>query len=352
VLDFGISKLREKDKSAPLTSAGTYLGSPYYMAPEQIADSSTVDARADVYSLGVILYEGLTGAVPYDAESLSGLFVKITNEKPTPIEALRPDVPADLAAVVMKAMAARPEDRYPSVKKLAEALEPFAGGAVFATLDEALGDALGDAIATRRARPAAVEDDAEDALDEEPSELEQAPTKVSRELADELRDTNPPELSDDEVENPGRSTEVSIRPGESVDARDTDPPERDTDPTKTPGGATPRAVAPPPPASRAMAALHGEPGLADLEASPTKPLIRADEVEGAPGAASTGRPASINIATAKTMEMSKPHWDETSMVGRSFAPEAPAKKLPWGAIIGAGVLVAVLTVTIFIVALR
>ena len=131
VLDFGISKHLLPGKNAELTQAGVFIGSPYYMAPEQIADSRSVDARADVYSIGVMLFEALTGRVPFDAESLSALFTKVVSEKPPAIEDLRPDLPASLCDVVMRAMSAEPKSRYPSVRELAEALEPFAQGMRF-----------------------------------------------------------------------------------------------------------------------------------------------------------------------------------------------------------------------------
>jgi serine/threonine-protein kinase len=131
VLDFGISKLRQGDKNAELTEAGVFVGSPYYMAPEQIADSRSVDARADVYSIGVMLFEALTGRVPFDAESLSALFAKVVTEKAPAIEDLRPDLPAALCDVVMRAMNADPKARYPTMREMAEALEPFAQGLRF-----------------------------------------------------------------------------------------------------------------------------------------------------------------------------------------------------------------------------
>ncbi|MFO0685854.1 MAG: serine/threonine-protein kinase [Sandaracinus sp.] len=132
VLDFGISKLkRTTSDGGELTAAGVFIGSPYYMAPEQIADSRSVDARADVYAIGVMLYEALGHRVPFDAESLSALFAKVVDTKPTPIEELRPDLPAALCDVVMRAMSASPKSRFPTVREMAEALEPFAQGLRF-----------------------------------------------------------------------------------------------------------------------------------------------------------------------------------------------------------------------------
>lgn len=132
VLDFGISKLkRTTADGGELTAAGVFIGSPYYMAPEQIADSRSVDPRADVYSIGVMLYEALTHRVPFDAESLSALFAKVVSEKAPAIEDLRPDLPASLCDLVARAMSANPKERFGSVREMAEALEPFAQGLRF-----------------------------------------------------------------------------------------------------------------------------------------------------------------------------------------------------------------------------
>ncbi len=132
VLDFGISKLaRATAEGRELTQAGVLVGSPYYMAPEQIADSRSVDPRADVYSIGVMLFEALTHRVPFDAESLSALFAKVVGEKPPAVDELRPDLPAALGDVVARAMSADPRARFASVREMAEALEPFAQGLRF-----------------------------------------------------------------------------------------------------------------------------------------------------------------------------------------------------------------------------
>jgi serine/threonine-protein kinase len=124
VLDFGISKIHEAT-GRELTLSGAMLGSPYYMAPEQITDSKAIDERADVYALGVMLYEGLAGTVPYDADGLHELIAKVMGSNPFPIPAT--GLPPGLEDVVRRAMARSLEDRFPSVRELALALEPFAG---------------------------------------------------------------------------------------------------------------------------------------------------------------------------------------------------------------------------------
>ncbi len=126
VLDFGISKFTASLASSPGTNTGTIMGTPYYMAPEQARDASKVDERADIYALGAIVYEALSGRVPHPADSLPALMVKIISEEPTPLSELRSDLPSDLVAVVEKSLAKDPDARFSSMDDLAQALEPFA----------------------------------------------------------------------------------------------------------------------------------------------------------------------------------------------------------------------------------
>jgi serine/threonine-protein kinase len=98
------------------------------MSPEQVRGLRDVDARGDVYAFGVILYEMLTGAFPFDAETYNELIVKIATEEPTPITTLLPDLDPELVEVIARAMARDRNRRYGSVAELATALEPFAGG--------------------------------------------------------------------------------------------------------------------------------------------------------------------------------------------------------------------------------
>jgi serine/threonine-protein kinase len=125
VLDFGISKLfdQEGDGGAPMTQTGIAMGTPWYMSPEQLNAPSKPDARFDVYAMGVVLYECLTGRPPYDAEGLFELVQQIATGNPTPIRAIAPEVPPDLEAVAMRAMAADREARYPTMKDFVVELE-------------------------------------------------------------------------------------------------------------------------------------------------------------------------------------------------------------------------------------
>lgn len=126
ILDMGLARLHEPvridGENGPLTQEGVFLGTPDFVAPEQGEDSRKVDIRADLYSLGCTFYYLLTGTVPFpNCSSLEKLFKHRLSE-PIPIEALRPDVPASLTAILRRLMAKRPEDRFQAPADLAEAL--------------------------------------------------------------------------------------------------------------------------------------------------------------------------------------------------------------------------------------
>ncbi|HEX3774315.1 MAG TPA: protein kinase [Polyangiaceae bacterium] len=128
ILDFGISKFDSaKTGGFQLTQEGAALGTPYYMPPEQIRGEVSLDARADVYALGVILYECLAGVRPFEAETLPHLAILIHTGDPKPIGQLRPDLPAGLAEVVHGAMTADRTKRIQTAAELRTALEQFGG---------------------------------------------------------------------------------------------------------------------------------------------------------------------------------------------------------------------------------
>jgi len=124
VLDFGISKL-DDGTAQQLTRSGVAMGTPYYMSIEQLSGQRDLDQRVDVYALGVILYEAISGTPPYVADSVSALAIRVITTQATHLGELRPDLPPGLAEVVMRAIARNRDDRYRSVRALIEALRPF-----------------------------------------------------------------------------------------------------------------------------------------------------------------------------------------------------------------------------------
>jgi tRNA A-37 threonylcarbamoyl transferase component Bud32 len=120
VTDFGIAKVRD-ESTTDLTLPGTFLGTAKYLAPEQV-EGAPVDARADVYSLGVVLYEMLTGSAPFDGDSDAAIALARLQRAPRPLHTLAPAVPDALEAVVARAMQRRPTDRYPTMIELRTAL--------------------------------------------------------------------------------------------------------------------------------------------------------------------------------------------------------------------------------------
>jgi hypothetical protein len=127
VLDFGISKVMTSDLGA-LTQTRAVLGSPVYMAPEQLRSSRRADPRSDVWALGVVLYELLTRRCPFEADSLPDLCLKVTREPPRPLDELRDDLPAELVQVIARCLEKDADRRFADAGELADALEPFAGG--------------------------------------------------------------------------------------------------------------------------------------------------------------------------------------------------------------------------------
>jgi eukaryotic-like serine/threonine-protein kinase len=121
--DFGIAM--SGDVSDGLTKTGLVMGTPAYLAPERV-DGDPATVRSDLYALGVMCYEALTGSRPYEGDNAVAVAYAARHAILRPIRALRPDVPADLAAVICRAMARRPDDRFASASELAEALEDAA----------------------------------------------------------------------------------------------------------------------------------------------------------------------------------------------------------------------------------
>ena len=128
VLDFGIAKAAEDsgfaETSGDLTGTAAVMGSPRYMSPEQLEHSAGVDARTDIWSLGAVLYELLSGEPAFDGPNVAGLAAAILTRQPRPLRELRDDIPPKLAAVVARCLAKKRDERFASMAELADALAP------------------------------------------------------------------------------------------------------------------------------------------------------------------------------------------------------------------------------------
>jgi serine/threonine protein kinase/WD40 repeat protein len=138
ILDMGLARLTEgldddarpQQEYTPLTRAGALLGTPDFISPEQARDARQVDIRADIYSLGCTFYYILTGKPPFPGGTDVQKLIRHQTEKPFPIEELRPGLPPEVSQVLNRMLEKRPEDRYPTPRHLADALDHFLGSVV------------------------------------------------------------------------------------------------------------------------------------------------------------------------------------------------------------------------------
>jgi serine/threonine-protein kinase len=125
IMDFGISKIKTTFTEDPrFTAPGTTIGTPLFMAPEQITASAAIDKRADVFALGGLLYYSLTANYPFTGETLYEIWEKICNQICIPVRRLRPDLPSNIEGIICKALEKEPSDRYSSCAELKAALWP------------------------------------------------------------------------------------------------------------------------------------------------------------------------------------------------------------------------------------
>ena len=123
VTDFGIAKALSGGSGATLTGAGVAIGTPAFMSPEQAAGEREIDGRSDLYSLGIVTYQMLTGELPFNAPTVAGILMKQITEAAPDVRARRPDVPEDLALAVSRCLEKDPENRWPTADALRRALE-------------------------------------------------------------------------------------------------------------------------------------------------------------------------------------------------------------------------------------
>jgi serine/threonine-protein kinase len=122
ILDFGVAKL---GGDADMTTTGTIVGTPAYMAPEQARGARLADARSDLYAVGAVMYRALTGRSPYDGSDSHGTLIRLMEEAPERPTLLEKTIPPGLEAVIEKAMARDPDERFQTAQEFIRALEPF-----------------------------------------------------------------------------------------------------------------------------------------------------------------------------------------------------------------------------------
>jgi len=150
VTDFGLATCAASEKNR-ITQTGAYLGTPEYSSPEQ-CEGAELDGRSDIYSLGVVLYEMLTGRVPFEAATPLKLFERIAHEAPEPISRVQPGLPKELSALVGKMLAKRREDRHAGAEELLSAIRRARAG--LGTWRRGAGTASRRPVGTRQLRGA------------------------------------------------------------------------------------------------------------------------------------------------------------------------------------------------------
>ncbi|MFO8072581.1 MAG: serine/threonine-protein kinase [Polyangia bacterium] len=131
LLDFGVAKIHGPEEAdTSLTAPGTILGTPDYLSPEQARGAKEIDQRIDIWSAGVMLYEVLGGRLPFVGDTYNEVLGKILLDQPPPLRELRPDLPENLCAVVERAMAKSPDERYSSAAEMMQELSRIEGAAI------------------------------------------------------------------------------------------------------------------------------------------------------------------------------------------------------------------------------
>jgi serine/threonine protein kinase len=137
MLDFGISKTMEARPEDRVLTGQAVLGSPVYMSPEQLRNAKDIDARADIWSLGVVAYELLSGKPPFDGDGVGEIFAAILEKDAVPLHARNWRLPPELSAVIANCIQRKPEDRWGDAAEVARALKPFGSGAYTPLIERA-----------------------------------------------------------------------------------------------------------------------------------------------------------------------------------------------------------------------
>jgi serine/threonine-protein kinase len=158
IIDFGISKFQESGTDHGMTRTGTVMGTPFYMSPEQ-AKGSRADPRSDLYAVGAMLYEAVSGTVPFDGKTFNELMFKIVLSDPQPLSELVPDLDLGFGRLVLKGMSKEPEQRFQSAREFGDALDrwrktglTFSGASNAVTLPEAVEKAVAKPVQTAAPR--------------------------------------------------------------------------------------------------------------------------------------------------------------------------------------------------------
>jgi len=137
MLDFGISKMTESRPEDRVLTGQAVLGSPVYMSPEQLRNAKDIDARADIWSLGVVAYELLSGKPPFDGDGVGEIFAAILEKDAEPLHSKNWRLPPELSAIIAKCIQRKPEDRWADAAEVAKALKPFGSGAYTPLIERA-----------------------------------------------------------------------------------------------------------------------------------------------------------------------------------------------------------------------
>lgn len=172
ILDMGLARFTRSDSnSQSITQAGAVLGTPDYMAPEQIEDTKKADIRADIYGLGCTLFFTLTGEVPFQGNTLIERLNHRLAGRAVPLAKYRNDVPPELQAILNRMIAVKPADRYQTPKEVIDALGPLAGGGTPDHPEKVVDDPLGSALIEALAAPTLDRDLSTDDLVPNPDEV-------------------------------------------------------------------------------------------------------------------------------------------------------------------------------------
>ncbi|WP_437682422.1 protein kinase domain-containing protein [Sorangium sp. So ce131] len=341
ILDFGISKLLGEE----LTGTGNTLGTPSYMAPEQMMSARNVDARADIWAMGVVLYKLVTGTVPFRASTPSELGMKVLFGEPTPPEQARPDLPPGLAQVILRCLRREPAQRFATAAQLAAALAPFAGDAGAQTVALPAARERPPRDATPGLAPAAATPQAAVATDGPNRTLSLLNAPVPRPSGTPPPDATPSPTTDagDSARRPGpvvaalAATALAAAAGLALWARGApSTPETTAPPSAAPAAIEPAPAAPDPaPTAEPSASVAPSPGTPatpnPAAPSPDMPAATSPAASAALAAPSAAAPAAPSARTAPRQTAATPRAPaatgerRTTVPGTAATPRAPAE---------------------------